>query len=258
MLQLKPIVKRLIGTRFHQLYSGYRHCNIGFSQFGEDIHIKSFYDRLKFLKKIDVKTGIVVDIGSFRPVAFSNSYYFYKRGWKGINIDPSPGSKFVFDKTRPRDINVEVAIGLENGEGTFYVFDDAIFLNTLDAEAAEKTEKNFGVIPRRVSVPIQRLDSLFERFLGPEPFEILSIDAEGYDIEILKSNDFSRFRPRIVLIEVQSLTAELLIESPCYKYLSGYGYTLYSWINPNLFFVRNDSWIGDYPSDVHGENLSKP
>jgi hypothetical protein len=102
LLKLKSLLRRvLVGTRCYKLYSGYRHCNIGFSQFGEDIHVKSFYDRLKFLKKINVKTGMVVDIASFRPVAYSNSYFFTNEAGKASISIPLPNqSAFLIGRGR--------------------------------------------------------------------------------------------------------------------------------------------------------------
>ena len=55
-------------------------------------------------------TGFYVDIGAHHPKRFSNTYIFYQRGWRGINIDAKPGTKEVFNKLRPRDINLEVPI----------------------------------------------------------------------------------------------------------------------------------------------------
>ena len=50
------------------------------------------------------KTGFYVDIGCHHPFRFSNSYLFYKLGWRGICVDPLPGTKALFNKWRPEDI----------------------------------------------------------------------------------------------------------------------------------------------------------
>jgi len=69
---------------------------ISFSQFGEDMILRNF-----FLGKAK---GFYVDIGAHHPVRYSNTWYFYRLGWSGINIDPLPGSKEQFEKVRPRDL----------------------------------------------------------------------------------------------------------------------------------------------------------
>jgi hypothetical protein len=38
------------------------------------------------------KSGFFIDIGAHHPFRYSNTYMFYKKGWRGINIDATPGS----------------------------------------------------------------------------------------------------------------------------------------------------------------------
>ena len=54
-------------------------CKSSFSQFGEDLIIN------KILKKIP--NGNYLDLGSFHPIHFSNTFLLYLRGWRGVNID---------------------------------------------------------------------------------------------------------------------------------------------------------------------------
>ena len=84
---------------------------------------------------------------------------------------------------------------------------------------------------------------MLDAHLGATPLEMLLIDAEGYDIEILRSCDFSRHRPRVVLIEVAGLSADTLASSPVVLHLREAGYAVHSWINPNLMLVREDSLL---------------
>lgn len=74
-----------------------------YSQEGEDLILETFFD--------EVKNGFFVDIGAYDPIRFSNTYLFYLKGWTGINIDARPESMNDFDEIRPKDINLEIAIG---------------------------------------------------------------------------------------------------------------------------------------------------
>ena len=69
------------------------------SQFGEDMIVRHLL--------ADVPIGFYVDIGAHHPVYYSNTYHFYCRGWRGINVDARTGSMELFNLLRPRDINVE-------------------------------------------------------------------------------------------------------------------------------------------------------
>ena len=240
----REAASRLVkGTALLEHVSGLYRRKRSYSQFGEDVHILSYYDRLASERNISVDAGCIVDIGAFRPITFSNSYLFYKKGWHGINIDPPPGSKRIFDKVRPRDTNLELAISPVDGASTFFLFGTPSVWNTLDAEAAAYAAKQTGITPREVPVTLSRLDTVLDLYLQGHPFEILSIDAEGLDIEIINANDFSRHRPRVVLVEVMDATSSTLAENQVVKSLNELGYALYSWINPNLMFVRKDSLL---------------
>lgn len=55
----------------------------GFSQTGEDLLIAKFFP--------ESDTGFYLDVGSGNPVIGSNTYFFYRQGWRGILIDQIPG-----------------------------------------------------------------------------------------------------------------------------------------------------------------------
>jgi hypothetical protein len=70
------------------------------SQEGEDLILARIFG--------DKPDGFYVDVGAHHPKRFSNTYYFYRRGWRGINIDAMPGSMLAFNRLRPSDINIEL------------------------------------------------------------------------------------------------------------------------------------------------------
>ena len=241
---LKGIARKLLkGSALGERLVSLAGSKTSYSQFGEDMHLSSYYDRLVDTKKITVKTGYFVDIGAFRPMVGSNSYFFYKRRWRGINIDPTPGFKRSFDKMRPRDVNLEVGISPTTGSATLFLFGRPSVWNTLDAQSAEQASRVTGVTPQTVPVTLERLDTILDRHLNGASLELLLIDAEGYDMEILLSNDFSKYRPRVILIEVMGVSVETLASNPIVNYLGETGYKVHSWINHNLMLVRDDSVV---------------
>ena len=98
-----------------------------YSQEGEDIVLESLLG--------GEARGFYVDIGAHHPARVSNTYRFYKRGWRGINVDAAPGSMNLFRQVRPKDINVEAAVGMGSQKLIFYVLDDD-GLSTLDKDLA--------------------------------------------------------------------------------------------------------------------------
>jgi FkbM family methyltransferase len=245
-MTIKTMLRKLLGKIIHEkIIAKIKYTRKSFSQFGEDVHIESYYNRLAYDRGIHVNCGVIVDVGAFKPIIYSNTYKFYLKGWSSINIDPTPGSKARFDAARPRDKNHEIAIGPVAGEGTFYLFGNPSVWNTMDAEAARVAASTTGIAPTLINVPIKTLaEVLAENLKDADQFEILSIDAEGYDIEILRSGNFEMYRPRVILIEVHNITIQSIDKTEVFGFLTANGYRLYSWINPNLMFVREDSELG--------------
>jgi hypothetical protein len=79
---LRERAKNLLkGTRLFEHLFAYRCRRTTYSWCGEDVVIRSFYDRLSRECNITVTNGCIVDVGAFRPIALSNTYYFHKHGW---------------------------------------------------------------------------------------------------------------------------------------------------------------------------------
>lgn len=145
------------------------------------------------------REGFYVDVGANDPKNCSVTKYFYELGWHGVNVEPN--AKFNrLAQDRPRDINLNVAIGDQEGEQTFYEFSENPALSTFVKLEADEHTQRFGYqyIPRRV--PVRTLRSICtEHSVGAIDF--MSIDVEGYERQVLSGADWRRWRPRVVLIE---------------------------------------------------------
>ena len=80
-----------------------------YSQEGEDILIERMIGKKK--------KGFYIDIGAHHPYRFSNTYYFYKQGWSGINIEPNVEHFRYFLKHRKRDINLNKGLSDKAADG---------------------------------------------------------------------------------------------------------------------------------------------
>jgi FkbM family methyltransferase len=158
--------------------------------------------------------GHFVDVGAWHPWYSSNTFALYQQGWRGINIDAMPGSMVDFDRFRPGDMNIETAVGTDDGQATFYICDESS-MHSLSADFAE----NLGahVIEER-TVTVRRLDSLLDDHPLPS-FELLTIDVEGRDFDVLASNDWDRYRPSVVVVEADTC------DSRSIDFLADVGYT---------------------------------
>jgi len=95
---LKIILPKTLKNKFIEINNNYfdGYALKSYSQEGEDMILRRLFEKQL--------TGFYVDVGAHHPKRFSNTYFFYKQGWHGINIDAMPGSMKLFEKIRPRDI----------------------------------------------------------------------------------------------------------------------------------------------------------
>lgn len=195
MLILKQFIPANIKTKLRQFiidrFDGYSIKS--YSQEGEDMILRRIFE--------NKGTGFYVDVGAHHPQRFSNTYFFYKNGWRGINIDARPGSMDQFNKLRPRDINIEAAIAREQRELTYYMFNDPA-LNTFDENlSASRNREPYKLIGTK-HIVTQRLDQVLHRHLPRgQAIDFMTVDVEGLDLQVLESNDWNVFMPRYLLVE---------------------------------------------------------
>lgn len=203
-----------------------------YAQDGEDMVMHSFFEMLPKPYK-----GFYVDVGAHHPVRFSNTYFFYKMGWRGINIDATPGSMSLFQWFRKADTNLEIGIGPEPGNLTFYCFDEPA-LNTLSKTVADERARGGRYkIKKVVQVPILPLRDVLEKHLPVgQKIDFFSVDVEGMDEIVLRSNDWSRFRPSFVLAEDNAFHIGKPADTGLFHFLREQGYELVAKTQRTLVF----------------------
>lgn len=201
-----------------------------YSQFGEDLVLSSFFNMDK------TKNGFYVDIGAYKPKKFSNSYFFYKKGWSGINIDAKPGSMKPFKKERRRDINLECGVFKDEKKLDFYLFREPAY-NTFSKELADTYILNGVLFDKKINVDTFKLEHIFDKYLPiNKKIDFFSIDVEGLDLDVLESNNWEKYRPTYVLVEIHNFNIINIIKSNTYKFLIGKGYKLVSIAYITLIF----------------------
>lgn len=169
--------------------------------------------------------GFYVDVGAHHPFRFSNTCYFHRRGWRGINIDANPAAIDEFRRHRPSDINLCVGIAETSGKLVFHRFNEPA-LNTFDpALAAERAKLSGYRVVAQSEIAVRRLDEvLAEHLPAGQGIDLLSVDVEGLDLQALKSNDWRRFRPRVLLVEARDAELESLGSDPACGFARSVGY----------------------------------
>lgn len=186
---------------------------------GEDMILrKIFYNKAK---------GFYIDIGAYHPKKSSNTYFFYKKGWSGINIDAMPGSMKLFEQIRKRDINLEIPLGKDGEIVKYYEFAD----RALNGFESQKLREKDASKPQNELIKIHQLkskslNSILQDYL-PEKRKIdfISIDVEGQELRILESFDFEKYEPEWILTEIWDFSIDKIENGEVHFLLKSKGYS---------------------------------
>ena len=190
--------------------------SLHFSQEGEDIFVGRLFD--------DRQSGYYIDVGAHHPTRFSNTFALYKRGWRGINIDATPGSMDAFKELRPNDINLEIAVSDKTETLALHVFKEGA-LNTFDPSlSASYTTDGWEKIDIIELQPRPLADVLDQYVPAGQTVDLLSIDVEGEDLGVLRSNDWGKYCPDVIIIEALGTPFLSLGSHPAITFLANLGF----------------------------------
>jgi FkbM family methyltransferase len=208
------------------------------SQCGEDLILRFLFDLLQIARPS------YIDIGAHHPWYYNNTYLFYRQGARGVNVEPDPSLYAGLRRGRRRDVNLNMGIGPHEAELDFYVMSSRT-LNTFSASEARKYVEQHGlriVDTRRIRV--QTFAQAVDTHLGRTP-DLVSLDVEGLDLDILRSIDFSRYRPHVFCVETISYAPGdgSGVKSPeIHALMLENGYMLYADTYINSIYVAESSW----------------
>lgn len=202
--------------------SEWKRLRFSYAQHGEDIIAEALLPEAR---------GFYVEVGAFHPVSISNTYLFYRKGWRGIVIDPAPHVARLFQRRRPEDTMLTCAVGEQEAVCPF----DIMPAGETNRLSATRTVDRSSAQPLySIHVPCRRLASLLDKHLGTgQTIDFLSIDAEGQDLSVLRSNDWQKYRPRVLAVEDFQPPAQSSICS----FLSQQGYRALITSKITRFFV---------------------
>lgn len=226
---LKKIVKRILAFVYWDPW-----INRSWSQEGEDQILRRIFE--------GKSKGFYIDVGAHHPRRFSNTYLFYIQGWNGLNIDAMPGSMKYFHEDRPRDINLELGIGLTECQLDYYMFNEPALNGFSKVLSNERhNEKSKYQIEKIIKIDVLPLSVVLDRNLpAGQDIDFLSVDVEGLDFEVLKSNDWIKYRPKFVLVEILNSSLNNIEQSSIGRLMADNGYVVYAKCVNTVFFKAGD------------------
>lgn len=219
------LIEKII-RKLRKLYFG--DGSVSFSQAGEDLILNCIFN--------NANKGFFIDVGANHPTKASNTYYFYKKGWTGINIDALPEAIKSFEKRRKKDVNIQCGVSDVESTMEFYSFKSSSY-NTFRKELVNEIEKVTELLNVK-EIHVKKLSSILEH-QNIKEIDFMSVDVEGLDLNVLKSNDWKRFHPKVVIVEDFNHGIEIT-NSPIYQFMDSLGYIYFCQTCTNVFYIDKD------------------
>ncbi len=202
-----------------------------YSQYGEDKEIAKFFEKKS--------AGYYFDIGCFHPIRYSNTFYLFKKGWSGTNIDVNQTSIDLFNIARPNDKNICAAISDVSIDVDFFEDDILGPVNTIDNKMYEKSKGIFfkkGIVKKIKTLKV--FDIVPENLIY-EKTDFLNIDAEGSDYKIISQIDLKNSNISLVAIETHDPNGNKLDNfNNISKYFENNQYFVHKKIGPTTLYIK--------------------
>ena len=210
-----------------------------FSQCGEDL-IMAFV-----LRSLGIQKPRYLDIGAHDPIHYSNTFFFYRQGASGVCVEPDPRLCKQISRVRTRDTCLNVGVADQDDQvATFYVLSSPTLSTFSKTDVDRYLSYGRQKIVEELSIPCVSVNTILKTYFDAAPPDLVSIDVEGYDLEVLQSWNFEQFLPAVICAETLTYTedkSEQKIDE-IINLLTNQDYILWADTYINSIFVDRARW----------------
>jgi FkbM family methyltransferase len=192
-----------------------------FSQFGEDLLIWKYFN--------ESKSGFFVEVGANDPKNLSQTAFLEQNGWHGILVEPLSSCYARLRAARPKSKVLQVACGSpeQRGKALLHMMDTGSKLTSLQSAGLPVAEHE--------EVQVMTLDDILNEAGNPK-IDFLSIDVEGFELQVLQGFSLERHRPKLMLVE-DNYANRLRV----HRYIQSRGYRMVKRTGCNNWYIpEND------------------
>jgi FkbM family methyltransferase len=215
-----------------------KYLKLSFSQCGEDLIVAYLMEALQ------IPQPTYLDVGAHHPSRLNNTYLFYLKGSRGVCVEPDPELFAELKAKRKRDICLKIGISFDEKENADFYVMSSKSLSTFSEEEAKRYE-SYGKqrISEVINTPLASINAVLKQYFKTAP-HFISLDTEGLDLQILKSFDFSRYRPPVFCVETLTYTEDKTEQkiTAIVDYMRQQSYLPIADTYINTIFVDSERW----------------
>lgn len=193
------------------------------------IHLDKKLDDL-----INKDNGTYIELGANDGLKQSNTAFFeFTRKWKGLLIEPSLNAFNLCKVNRPNSVVINYAcVSSEYDKDSICGDFNGNLMSSING-----TRLNSNNL---VSANTITLSNAIDKYLDNADIDLLSLDAEGYEFEILRGLNFAKHKPKYVLIEIYNKDFKTIVD-----YMINNNYYLHSNLS-SYNNIDNPGWDGSH------------
>jgi FkbM family methyltransferase len=150
----------------------------------------------------DSYDGFFIEAGSCDGIFQSNTYFLETElNWNGLLVEPNPDYFKECVINRPNSKVYNCALVSSN------YLENTIDLYSIACKGAMGTVGDRGIWVNESesptlykNIPTRTLTSILDE-IKPPKIDFMSLDVEGYEVNVLSGLNFNKYKPKIILIE---------------------------------------------------------
>jgi len=191
--------------------------------------------------------GIMVEVGAGPPEWISMSKHFREEGWRCICVEPNP--KFVKMHKEAGNEIYQCACSNDDKVSNFKIVNTHNWDE--DKEGVSYSSLGIRYMPfdpnknevENIQVEVKKLNTILEN-VNVQHVDFVSIDTEGWEIDVMMGFDVVRYNPKVILLENYGHNSNYT------TYMESLGYYLDKKIEFNYMYVKkNINYYGQHGED---------
>lgn len=168
----------------------------------------------KLEKYLNFENGFFIGAGANDGYSQSNTYFLEKkRNWNGLLIEAIPELYEKCKKERTKSIVINCALVADDYQCETITMHYANLMSVVDGALKTKDDQDAhiktGIEVQNLEgsydldVPARTLASILDKIPNLPVIDFFSLDVEGYELNVLKGLNLSKYRPTYILVEAR-------------------------------------------------------